>query len=622
MGSHGHQNNSPTGELLKLQNISLNYGQFKALKNIYLTLGYSEVHAIVGEHGAGKSSLGMIINGEMKPKSGTITFDGKTYNAFTLAMTRDFGIEMVHQQTCLNEYFTVAENLFLRSRTINHFIIKNVFSSNKKRCLKAATAILSKYDIDIEPLTPLRELNFSDRTLIDTLKHIYQQPRLLILDEALEKLSLPALNKILGILMELKQKGMSILFITHRIDDIYDFADRVSVIKNGEILVTDNVKNIDKINLIRMAYTQISAEYHTENLNEEFYQFLKYNEAILQHLPVNLIVINTENRIKMVNEYCKQYFRLENTPYLNLPLDDLFSNSNSKALKLIKDALLSREERTFYQVSITLDTFNTVNNIKTFPIYDDTHVIGNIIIIENVTEYDKLQKQLILSEKLASVGLLAAGVAHEINNPLEIIYNYLGYIKYKFNDQELHDTIKNLHEEISGISDIVSNLHAFSDTKKTINEEIEINDLIRNMLKLIQHNAEYKHIALHFESTEKEITINANKNEIKQVILNLLKNSFEAMPSGGEIHLTTSQISENGSHFVQITFTDTGPGIKSENPNDIFLPFYSTKKSPGNNLGLGLSVSYGIITKYNGTISVKNIDNSGCQFIIKIPQSV
>ncbi len=93
------------------------------------------------------------------------------------------------------------------------------------------------------------------------------------------------------------------------------------------------------------------------------------------------------------------------------------------------------------------------------------------------------------------------------------------------------------------------------------------------------------------------------------------------MPSGGEINIQTDQVYENGSNVVQITFQDTGCGICDENTDNIFLPFYSTKRGQEINLGLGLSISYGIITKYNGTIAVQNLDEAGCRFIIHLPQS-
>jgi signal transduction histidine kinase len=176
-----------------------------------------------------------------------------------------------------------------------------------------------------------------------------------------------------------------------------------------------------------------------------------------------------------------------------------------------------------------------------------------------------------------------------------------------------------------------------------VHEIVELNALIQNMLNLVKHSAKANQIAIHFEPADVELCVRANRNEIKQVLLNLLKNSFEAMTSGGEITIHTSQVyegdapsqdeassrdetsskdeasSRDDGALAQITFTDTGPGICDENPDNIFLPFYSTKKGAEQNLGLGLSVSYGIIKKYHGTISVQNVEQAGCQFCITLP---
>jgi len=467
----------------------------------------------------------------------------------------------------------------------------------------------------------VEELNPSDQILVDILKHIYVQPRLLILDEALEKLPSDSFNKVVNILVNLKQAGTSILLITHKIDDVYDLADHVSILKNGEILLTDDVHNIDKINLIKMAYIQLSDDPHITDLNKEFYQLLKYNEAILRNLPVNLIVTDNDNRIKMVNDYCKQAFGLKQTSYFNVPLAHLLSSANDDVRALSHAGPQDNEERTYYQVPITLNNNPITGSLKTFPIYDGAFLIGNILIIEDVTEYDQLQKQVILSEKLASVGLLAAGVAHEINNPLGIIYNYLSYIKSRFHDTDLHEAIDNVHEEIEAISTIVSNLHTFSDNTHVSQDGVEVHAVIRGMLNLIRHSARHKQITIHFEPSDMDIDVRINKNELKQVILNLLKNSFEAMPTGGDIYIQTSLLTENDSTWGRLTFKDTGPGISDENPQNIFLPFYSTKKGQEHNLGLGLSVSYGIIKKYHGTIIVENSADAGCQFVITLPQS-
>ncbi|PIE31862.1 histidine kinase [candidate division KSB3 bacterium] len=608
-----HSNSSD--EFLRLIDISFNYDQFAALKHVHLTIEHGEVHAIVGEHGAGKSSLGMIMGGMLKPKSGQVIVDGREFSALNLKTALKLGIEMVYQEVCLNEHFTVAENLFLANKTLSRF-----GWNSAHRLMQATESLLQSYGFDLDPAMPVKNLNLSDRALVDILKHIAPKPKLLILDETLEKLSSSSFKKMLDILKTLQQKGMSILFITHRIDDVYNFADRVSIIKNGEILLTDDVKNIDKMNLIKMTYTQIAEEEEIEDFNAEFSQLLRYNEAILRNLPVNLIVLDNEKRIKMVNEHCKHHFQLHKDSYLNIFVDEIFSSGNNEVLNLLDKALSSQQETTFYQVPIVINTLHTINNIRTLPIYDGNFSIGNIIILEDITEYDQLQKQMMLSEKLASVGLLAAGVAHEINNPLEIVYNSLKYLKYHMYNQELREAVDDIQEEMTSISTIVSNLHAFSDNKQSTNEDVEVNALIHNMLNLIRFNATHKHIAIHFAPCDADIIIRANKNEIKQVLLNLFKNSFEVMPSGGKIFIHTLLVQQDGVSVVQIQFQDTGPGIVDDNPSNIFLPFYSTKKGDQHNLGLGMSVSYGIIKKYHGTISVENQGNSGCQFIITLPQ--
>jgi signal transduction histidine kinase/ABC-type multidrug transport system ATPase subunit len=612
MESHYQNNNK---ELLRLSNIYLDYGQYQALKNINFSLEYSKIHAIVGEHGAGKSSIGKIISGILKPKSGNIFFQNTNYPSFAIKSAQGLGIEMVHQTIpSLNEKFTVAENLFLTD--IPRFSYKW-----KYKLIQKARKLLANYQIDIDPLTLVSQLNLSDRILIDILKHLRVKPKLLILDEALEKVTSSSLRMLIEIIRELKQIGMTVLLITHQIDDIYSLADKVSIIKKGEILVTDEVENIDRLNLIKIAYTQISMDSTPRELNKEFYQLLKYNEAILRNLPVNLIVIDTENHIKLINDYCKLFFDLEMESYLNVPLKQVLT-TESKDLNLLINGVESiKEERNVYQIPITLKEKSIIGNMKIFPIYDGTFLIGNIIIIEDVSENTQLQKQVILSEKLASVGLLAAGVAHEINNPLGIIYNYLSYIKYAFPGKNLHEAIDNVNDEIHSIGNIVSNLHTFSDNSQITIEYLDIIELVRSMLTLIKHNAEYNHININFKYPETEMIVKASKNELKQVVLNLLKNSFEAMISGGNIVINIQKITVDMADFILIIFEDDGPGIKDENPNNIFLPFYSTKKGQEKSQGLGLSVSYGIIKKYRGTITVENLKNSGCRFTIKLPHS-
>jgi two-component system sensor histidine kinase AtoS len=586
------------------------------LRDITLQVNRSEVHAFVGEHGAGKSSIAQLISGMLKPCAGKIVFEGHSYNSLSPGIARQLGIEMVYQELQVIENLSVLDCFFLnqRSREASGFIKHRKEESEVKK-------FIAEHGFYLNPHALMKQLTPAEQLLVKIMIRLYQNPSILILDEVFERLSVMALDKVVGILNCLKKNGMSIILITHRIDDLYNFADKVTILKNGEVLLTESVENIDKLNLIKMAYTQISRKEYVGNLSKEFYQLLKYNEAILHLLPVNLIVTDSEENIKMINKYAVQYFRLENTSCIDQPVEILFFPENDKVVGLLKQAILERCERTFYNIPIAFGSTKTTTNVKTLPIYDGSLFIGSIIIIEDITQQEKLREKFILSEKLASIGLLSAGVAHEINNPLGIVSNYLQSIRIRYHDKGLLEKINALEDQLSLISNIISNLISFSDSNKIVKEELELNQLIQSIIHLLKHNAVSRHIQVSFSSTEKAINLTANKNEIKQVILNLMKNSFEAMPSGGRIVIATERAFQDESSYVKITFRDTGPGITDENPNDVFLPFYSTKKGNDSNLGLGLLVSYGIVKKNHGEITVQNnIEEPGCEFVITFPQ--
>ena len=600
--------------LLRLNSVYYAMDNVLVLKDINLDVHRSEFHAIVGDHGSGKSSLAMIIGGMLKPSSGRIILNSKGYPYLTLKKARKLNIQMVCQDIQLINYFSVAENLFLPEK------VYHLFPLTKKRLLvQEARDILTKYGFNIDPLAIINSLPISDRMVVHILRSIFKKPDLLILDAVLEKLAPVHLEKMFDLLRELKNSGVTILCIAHSIDDIYNLADKVTIIRNGEVILTDSINNIDKVNLIKLCYTQITKSGDIENYHD-FYQLLRYNEAILRKLPINLIVTDNENKIKMINDHGKEYFKTEGVHPNTLFIDDLLTTKNNTALDLIKSAFQDKTENTFYNIPINIDGSQNVTNIKILPIYDGPFLIGNITIIEDVSRQEELRQQVILSEKLASVGILAAGVAHEINNPLEIIYNHLNFMKYNIDKDKLYETISNIEEEINDIKQIVSNLISFSDNQKIVNEEFELNGLISSIINLIRFSARNKKINIEFTSSAHPIHLFANVNEIKQVILNLLKNSFEASEGRGEINIKTSTITLGSEDHACIVFRDHGIGIEDENPDNIFLPFYSTKKGSDMNLGLGLSVSYGILKKYKGHISVRNVPDAGCEFTITLPQ--
>ena len=285
-------------------------------------------------------------------------------------------------------------------------------------------------------------------------------------------------------------------------------------------------------------------------------------------------------------------------------------------------ALGRAEEREFFNVTLRSRERTTLHNLRTLPVFDGGAHIGSILLMEDITEYDRLQKKFILTEKLASVGLLAAGVAHEINNPLEIIYNYLAALRTRVRTPEALETVSRLGEEISYIATIVSNLVNLGDTQRMAREEIDLNDVVARILELLRESARSRRVRIVFLPGAAELRAAVNANEMKQVVLNLMKNAFDALPEGGTIIVRTEESVVEGTTTAFIRVEDDGPGISAENPNDVFLPFYTTKKSRGENMGLGLSVSYAILERYGGKLSVENLPGRGCRFTIALPRSL
>ena len=606
-------------ELFRLSNISLEYGNLSVLKNMSFALKSHEIHALVGEHGAGKSSLAKIIAGFQGQREGSIYYNGFELKNYSPQYAKQQGIEIVTQNNPLFDQFTIANNIMIDKAP---FLLRFF---NKNKTVKIVESFLNTYQIDLDPLSVVGDLNLSDRVLVDFCKHIYTRPKVLILDETLEQLSNNRLQKVIPILHDFKTRGTSVLFITHRVDDIYEIADKVSIIRDGNILVTEDVKNIDKINLIKLAYTQVIKEHSIKHLDVDFYNLLKYNEAILTHLPFSLLVTDTKRTVRLINDAAKSHFGIANTSHLDISLRNLLGENNREVYNLLKDRIIQQKEEYFFNVQMNTKKGKSSQNISILPLFDGKLFIGNIITMEDVTEYENLRRQLSLSENLSSIGLLAAGVAHEINNPLEIINYYMQNLKLTNpEDGKINETVRDVEDEIVTISQIIENLLLFSENKKLETENVEINSLLSGIIHLLRKSAEKRNIELIFTMHNDTLYLPAVKTELKQVFLNILKNSFEAIHENGTVTVETGLTenfadNEGSRHSINISFSDNGPGIDNQIVQNLFMPFFSTKNNPSPNMGLGLSISYNIVTKYGGTMTMKNRTNGGCETTLCFP---
>ncbi len=234
------------------------------------------------------------------------------------------------------------------------------------------------------------------------------------------------------------------------------------------------------------------------------------------------------------------------------------------------------------------------------------------------------QKRLSRSEKLAGIGTLAAGVAHEINNPLasvascaEGLMNRMDSVDFKSkNDEDVFpDYLKTIYDETYRCKAIISKLLDFSRRQVPVFGEVDMNVLVANVVKLIGRQKELEKLSIELNYSPESVIIYCDVNQLQQVFLNMILNAIDATADGGEVKITTIK----DDNYAQIIFEDTGCGIASNDLDKIFEPFFTTK-STGKGTGLGLSICYGIIEEHKGKISVNsNGIGKGAVFTISLP---
>ncbi len=238
---------------------------------------------------------------------------------------------------------------------------------------------------------------------------------------------------------------------------------------------------------------------------------------------------------------------------------------------------------------------------------------------EKTEAIQRAQAQLIHSEKLASLGRMAAGVAHEINSPLTgiVTFGHLLLKKFPPGTQERED-IEVIIDQANRCSTIIKGLLGFARASAAEKTLTNINDVLHSSMNIVRNKADFFDVRLVTDFDPGLLRVKADSSQLQQVFLNMIMNAADAMEGKGTLTLTTRNISENNRDFIEVVFTDTGPGIPEENIEKLFEPFFTTKPV-GKGTGLGLAVSHGIIQEHGGKITVKTRLNKGSSFQVKLP---
>jgi len=341
-----------------------------------------------------------------------------------------------------------------------------------------------------------------------------------------------------------------------------------------------------------------------------------YSENIIESLTVGVAVLDQQGRIIGWNRVLEETFSLKKEIVVNKTLMEVLGAKNFSALFPLES------QQDFRLLSeITLDIApneKKIFDIAKTPLLDNRmNPYGTVVVFEEITEKISLQQQLLTSEKLASIGLLSAGVAHEINTPLTGISSYVQILQKKLSKSPHGQILEKIEAQTERVARIIKNLLNFArNPSESSFHKVDLKDNLQEIVSLIKYKLKTMNINLELK-LEKLRPLWAQGEQLQQVFINIILNAIDAMPNGGTLRIS---LTEN-SNQAMIKIEDTGTGIKDQHLPHIFDPFFTTK-GLGKGTGLGLSISYAIIKEHEGQITVESERGKGSLFTIYIPKDL
>ena len=359
----------------------------------------------------------------------------------------------------------------------------------------------------------------------------------------------------------------------------------------------------------------------------EYERLKDFSENIVESIHVGILAADLEDRVESWNTQLELMYGISRDQAVGKRLEELFPED------LVKEFVRVREETGIYNIfkyrlrpaalpqPPAEPQSDRILNLAIAPLVaKNFDRIGRLIIFDDVTDRVELEQQLVQAEKLSSLGLLAAGVAHEVNTPLAVISTYAQMLaKQVSQDEQKARLLDKIASQTFRASEIVNSLLNFSRTSTTEFAKVNLNQVIQETQALLDHQFKKNGIKVETHLDARLPEIEGNSGKLQQVFLNLFLNARDAMPKGGILTVrTTSSNGHPGPPAVHVEVNDTGSGIAPEHINRIYDPFFTTK-GPQKGTGLGLAVTYGIIREHAGTIAVDSHPGQGASFRLDFP---
>ena len=404
----------------------------------------------------------------------------------------------------------------------------------------------------------------------------------------------------------------------------------------GDFLSSDDVELV----ITLCGYVGIAIEnarlYRSLQLKVDEYERLKeFSENIVESINVGILAADLDDRVESWNTQIERLTGISREAAVGRRLADLFPQELNEKFEQVRGEtgvhniykFVLQPDAKAASAAANGNGTNGTNGAQTAPhilnlaiaplVSKDQQQIGRLIIFDDITNQAELEKRLVQADKLSSIGLLAAGVAHEVNTPLAVISTYAQMLAKQISgDEQKSKLLEKIAKQTFRASEIVNSLLNFSRTSSTEFVDVDLNRIIRETLNLIEHQLQKVAVEVKLNLDSSLEPVKGNAGKLQQVFLNLFLNARDAMPGGGVLAVRTG--SDEG--LVRIDVADSGEGIAPENLPRIYDPFFTTKGAR-KGTGLGLSVTYGIVQEHGGSIEVESQPGAGTRFHVELPLS-
>jgi two-component system, NtrC family, sensor kinase len=350
---------------------------------------------------------------------------------------------------------------------------------------------------------------------------------------------------------------------------------------------------------------------------EELDRMREFSENILESLNDGLAVLNRDDRIVRWNRRLEELYGVRHEDAVDRRIDEIFAQSFFDTLRAARRE--SPEGAAAYRVPLVTrhdSARRLLVNLATTPLRDsDGAIAGTILVLEDISARVQLEEQLQISEKMASLGLLAAGVAHEVNTPLTGISSYTQMLLQGAEpDDPSTKVLEKIERQTFRAAKIVNGLLNLARPAQVDTGPVDVNNVVNDVLSLLEHQLRTGSIQVRKELAATGPVVLGIEYKLQQVFLNLFLNARDAMPKGGWLSIST----RGGDANAIVEVADTGSGIPADYLSRIYDPFFTTKDI-GKGTGLGLSITYGIVQEHGGTITCESSVGQGTRFTLTLP---